>query len=129
MVSSVGVYDMIRVELDPNGEFNITEFGTVKKPDEFKALYAYSPYHHVKPGLPYPAVLMMTGANDGRVNPLNSRKFAAALQGAGGGGPILLRTSETSGHGIGSSLDERIEEQTDQLMFLYDQLGLTPPQP
>lgn len=108
VISQVGIYDMVRVELDPNGSFNTTEFGTVKDPAQFKALYAYSPYHHVRRGAPYPAVLLMTGANDGRVNPLHSRKFAAALQAAGSGGPVLLRTSDKSGHGIGSSLDERI---------------------
>jgi prolyl oligopeptidase len=126
VVSAVGIYDMIRVELDPNGAFNVTEFGTVQDPAQFKALYAYSPYHHVKKGAAYPAVLMLTGANDGRVNPLNSRKFAAALQAATSSDrPILLRTSKTSGHGIGSSLDDRIAEQTDELMFLFDQLGMS----
>ncbi|HEX2801903.1 MAG TPA: prolyl oligopeptidase family serine peptidase, partial [Phenylobacterium sp.] len=125
VVSAVGIYDMIRVELDPNGAFNVSEFGTVKDPDQFKALYAYSPYHHVRKGVAYPAVLMLTGANDGRVNPLHSRKFTAALQAATSSPrPILLRTSQSSGHGIGSSLDERIVEQTDELMFLYDQLGM-----
>ena len=126
VVSAVGIYDMLRVELDPNGAFNITEFGTVKDPAQFKALYAYSPLHHVRKGASYPAVLFLTGANDGRVNPLHSRKFAAALQAASGSDkPILLRTSKTSGHGIGSSLDDRIAEQTDQLMFLFDQLGMS----
>jgi prolyl oligopeptidase len=125
VISAVGIYDMIRVELDPNGSFNVTEFGTVKDADQFKALYAYSPYHHVVKGTPYPAVLMLTGATDGRVNPLHSRKFAAALQAAtSSNNPILLRTNKTSGHGIGSSLDERIAEQTDELSFLYDQLGM-----
>ena len=57
VVSYVGIYDMLRVELDPNGAFNVTEFGTVKDPDQFKALYAYSPYHHVKDGTAYPAIL------------------------------------------------------------------------
>jgi prolyl oligopeptidase len=130
VVSSVGIYDMLRVELDPNGSFNTTEFGTVKNPRQFQALYAYSPYHHVKSGTKYPAVLMLTGANDGRVNPMQSRKFTAALQGATGSGlPVLLRISTTSGHGIGSSLSERIDQQADQLAFLYDQLGMTlPPQ-
>src|ERR1700690_65730 len=111
VVSFVGIYDMLRVELDPNGAFNTTEFGTVKDPAEFKALYAYSPYHHVVKGTAYPAVLMLTGANDGRVNPMHSRKFAAALQAATSSShPILLRISKTSGHGIGSSLEERINE-------------------
>jgi prolyl oligopeptidase len=126
VVSAVGIYDMMRVELDPNGAFNITEFGTVKDPAQFKALYAYSPLHHVKPGTAYPAVLMTTGDNDGRVNPLHSRKFTAALQAATASDrPILLRTSKTAGHGHGSSLDDRISEQTDQLMFLFDQLGMS----
>ena len=125
VVSEVGLYDMLRVELDPNGAFNITEFGTVKDPAQFKALYAYSPYHHVRQGVDYPAVLMMTGANDGRVNPMQSRKFTAALQAATGSGlPILLRTTETGGHGIGASLDERIAKSTDRNMFLFDQLGM-----
>ncbi|HUC84086.1 MAG TPA: prolyl oligopeptidase family serine peptidase, partial [Candidatus Acidoferrales bacterium] len=79
VVSAVGIYDMLRVELDPNGAFNATEFGTVKDPAQFRALYAYSPYHHVAKGAKYPAVLMLTGANDGRVNPMQSRKFTAAL--------------------------------------------------
>jgi len=128
VISAVGIYDMIRVELDPNGSFNVTEFGTAKDPDHFKALYAYSPYHHVVKGTAYPAVLMLTGATDGRVNPLHSRKFAAALQAANSSNhPILLRTNKTSGHGIGSSLDERIAEQTDELSFLYDQLGMQYP--
>lgn len=126
VVSSVGIYDMIRSELDPNGAFNVSEYGTVKNPEQFRALYAYSPYHHVITGTPYPAVLMLTGATDGRVNPMQSRKFTAALQAASSSGlPILLRTSANSGHGIGSALNERIAEQTDMLTFLFDQLGMT----
>ena len=125
VVSQVGIYDMMRVELDPNGAFNVTEFGTVKNPAQFSALYGYSPYHHVVKGTAYPAVLLMTGANDGRVNPLHSRKFAAALQAAQGADrPILLRTSKTSGHGRGTSLDDRMFESTDLLMFLFDQLDM-----
>ncbi len=125
VVSAVGIYDMVRVELDPNGSFNTTEFGTVKNPDEFQALYAYSPYHHVVAKTAYPAVLMTTGATDGRVNPLHSRKFTAALQAASSSGqPILLRTNMHAGHGIGSSLSDRIAEQTDMLSFLFDQLGM-----
>ncbi len=126
VVSAVGIYDMLRVELDPNGAFNTAEFGSVKDPAQFKALYAYSPYHHVIAGEHYPALLLMTGDNDGRVNPLHSRKFLAAMQTAAPSGlPILLRTSATSGHGIGDSLDERIDNATDLLSFLFDQLGMT----
>jgi prolyl oligopeptidase len=125
VVSRVGIYDMLRVELGANGEFNITEFGSVKDPEQFKALFAYSPYHHVVKGTRYPAVLMTTGANDGRVEAWHSRKFTAALQAASISGlPVLLYTT-TSGHGMGSSRAERIEEHTDILDFLYDQLGMT----
>ncbi len=125
VISSVGIYDMVRVELDPNGSFNTTEFGTVKDEAQFKALYAYSPYHRVRQGEKYPAVLMMTGANDGRVNPMHSRKFTAALQAATASGlPVYLRISTKSGHGIGSSLDERISQSADWMAFLFDQLGM-----
>jgi prolyl oligopeptidase len=132
VVSYVGIYDMLRVELDPNGAFNVTEFGSVTDPDQFKALYAYSPYHHVKDGTAYPAILMPTGENDHRVNPMQSRKMIARLQAADSSGrPILLRTASNAGHGIGTSLDERIEQDADVLSFLFDQLGVsyTPPAP
>jgi prolyl oligopeptidase len=125
VVSYVGVYDMLRVELDPNGQFNITEYGTVKDPDQFKALYAYSPYHHVKDGTAYPAILMLTGENDHRVNPMQSRKMIARLQAATSSDrPILLRTSSSSGHGFGTALDEQINEDADVFSFLFDQLGI-----
>jgi prolyl oligopeptidase len=125
VVSFVGVYDMLRVELDPNGAFNVTEFGTVTDPEQFQALYAYSPYHRVADGTAYPAVLFLTGDNDGRVNPAHSRKMTARLQAATSSGlPVLLRTSASSGHGIGTSLNERIAEETDVYAFLFDQLGV-----
>ncbi len=125
VVSRVGIYDMLRAELDPNGAFNITEYGTVKDPAQFKALYAYSPYHHVKDGTAYPAILFMTGENDHRVNPMQSRKMTARLQAATSSGqPILLRTTANAGHGIGTALDERIEQSADFYSFLFDQLGV-----
>jgi prolyl oligopeptidase len=125
VVSSVGIYDMLRVELDPNGEFNVTEFGTVKDPDQFAALYAYSPYHNVKDAAAYPAVLFLTGQNDGRVNPAHSRKMTARLQTASTSGyPILLRTSAETGHGAGTSLDRRIDRQADIYAFLFRELGM-----
>ena len=126
VVSMVGIYDMLRVELDPNGAFNVPEFGSVKNPAQFKALYAYSPYHHVDNGVAYPAVLFLTGDNDGRVNPAQSRKMTARLQEANASKfPILLRTSANSGHGMGSSVDERINQMTDVYAFLFAQLGLS----
>ena len=126
VVSSVGIYDMLRVELAPNGAFNVTEFGTVKNPGQFKALYAYSPYHHVVDGTKYPAVLMMTGANDGRVAPYHSRKMTARLIAANkSDNPILLRTSSSAGHGMGTALSERIKQSADIYAFLFAQLGMT----
>ncbi len=125
VVSLVGIYDMVRLETDPNGAFNTTEYGTVKNPADFAAIYAYSPYHHVRKGTPYPAVLFTEGLNDGRVNPMQSRKFVAALQAATSSTrPILLRISKGAGHGIGSSLSEQIGLRTDIVMFLFDQIGM-----
>ena len=116
---------MLRVELDPNGQFNVTEFGTVKNSEQFQALYAYSPYHHVRDETKYPAVLLTTGENDGRVNPAQSRKMAGRLQAATASDrPILFRSTASAGHGIGTALKERIAEQADVLSFLFDQLGI-----
>lgn len=124
VVSHVGIYDMLRVELSPNGAFNVTEFGTVKEADQFRALYAYSPYHHVRDGVQYPAILFQTGANDPRVDPANSRKMTARLQATGTKQPVLLLTSSTSGHGIGTALSERVSRQVDVEAFLFAQWGL-----
>ncbi len=123
--SGVGIYDMLRVERDPNGAFNVTEFGSVADADQFRALYAYSPYHHVTDGRQYPAVLFTTGEHDGRVNPAHSRKMTARLQAAGAS--VLLRVSAHAGHGMGSSRSEVIAEQTDVWAFLFEQLGMPAP--
>jgi prolyl oligopeptidase len=122
-VSSVGIYDMLRVETSANGQFNVTEYGTVKDPEQFQALYAYSPYHHVKDGTRYPAILFLTGANDPRVDPLQSRKMTARLQAADPAGMVLLRTSANTGH-VGSSLKERIEQGVDMYAFIFAELGV-----
>ena len=126
VISFVGVYDMLRSEaITANAVFNIPEFGTVKDAEQFKALYAYSPYHHVTNGTAYPAVMFSTGANDPRVNPANSRKVTARLPAATSSKrPVFLRTSSTTGHGLDSSLHEQIEEGADVWAFLFDQLGL-----
>jgi prolyl oligopeptidase len=126
VISQVGIYDMLRVELAPNGAFNVTEFGTVKNPEQFKALYAYSPYHHLVDGTKYPSVLMMTGANDGRVAPYHSRKMTARLDEANESeNPILLRASSSAGHGQGTALSERIKQLADIYSFLFAQLRTT----
>ncbi len=129
VVSFVGVYDMLRVETSPNGVFNIPELGTVRDPAQFAALHAYSPYHRVIDGSRYPTVLFLTGANDPRVDPMHSRKMTARLQAAGA--TCLLRTSADSGHGLDSSLSQRIEEAVDVSAFLFAQLGVDyrPPNP
>jgi prolyl oligopeptidase len=124
VVSHVGIYDMLRLELQPNGAFNVTEYGTIKEADQFRALYAYSPYHHVVEGVQYPAVLFLTGDNDPRVDPANSRKMTAKLQASGTRRPVLLRTSSSSGHGFGTALNEVIAQDADVFAFIFDQLGV-----
>ncbi|HSJ85766.1 MAG TPA: prolyl oligopeptidase family serine peptidase [Anaerolineales bacterium] len=122
VASHVGVYDMLRVERDPNGAFNVTEYGTVTNPQHFEALYDYSPYHRVKQGTAYPAVLITAGENDGRVLAYHSRKMAAALQAASTSEkPILLRIN-TQGHGFGTPLEELIAEDADVYAFFASQL-------
>jgi prolyl oligopeptidase len=98
----------------------------VKVRPHFDALYAYSPYHHVVDGTVYPAVLMLTGAHDPRVDPYHSRKMTARLQATGTARPTLLRTSSSTGHGLGTPLDEGIAQQTDVFAFLFEQLGVAP---
>jgi prolyl oligopeptidase len=128
VVSRVGIYDMLRVERDPNGTFNTTEFGSTQDEAQFKALYAYSPYHHVQDGTAYPAVLMLTGETDGRVNPAHSRKMIARLQAATGSKrPVLLTINAHAGHGIGSALSIVVNQYADMYSFLFDQLGMKLP--
>jgi prolyl oligopeptidase len=108
VVSLVGIYDMLRVELSPNGAFNVPEFGSVKNPEQYKALRAYSPYHHVQDGQKYPATLFLTGVNDPRVDPMQSRKMTARMQAAvGDASPVLLRTSSNTGHGGDTRVSRR----------------------
>ena len=124
VIAEVGIYDMLRVELSPNGLFNTTEFGTVRDTAQFRALLAYSPLHNVKDGTPYPSLLLLTGVNDPRVTPGNSFQFAARLQASGTARPVLLRTSLTTGH-IGTPLDARNQQYADIFAFLFSQLGVT----
>ena len=123
-ISHVGLYDMLRFELSPNGEFIVPEYGTVTKREQFEALYSYSPYHRVKK-INYPSTLLLTGENDGRVDPMHSRKMVAALQAHNrSDNPILLRTSSDTGHGIGTPLEELIFMLTDRFAFLFDALDM-----
>jgi prolyl oligopeptidase len=125
VVGHVGIYDMLRSEQHPNGVFVVTEYGTVKDPEQFQAIYAYSPYQHVKDGTAYPAVFLLTGENDGRVDPANSKKMAARLQAATASKlPVLLQIGLDTGHGIGSGLSKAMEQVADVDAFLFQQLGV-----
>ncbi len=119
--AAVGVSDMLRMELTPNGAPNIAEFGTVKNPQHFKAMYALSPYHRVKDGQAYPAVIVTTGANDPRVDAWMPSKFAARLQAAtaknANAKPVWLRVDYEAGHGMGSSVSSQLDEQADVWSF------------
>ena len=125
VVSHVGIYDMLRVRADVQRRLQRDRVRLGEGPDQFKALYAYSPYHNVKDGVAYPSILFMTGANDPRVEPYHSRKMTARLQAANASEhPILLRTSHDTGHGMGTPLAAEIEENADGLSFLFHELGI-----
>lgn len=127
VLAHVPVLDMLRVETEPNGAFNVPEFGTVTNEAQFRALLAYSPVHHVVPGTAYPAVYLTAGLNDPRVDPYHARKMAALLQSASTSGrPVLLRVSGF-GHGVGSPLEERVAQSTDAWAFVFAELGVKPP--
>jgi prolyl oligopeptidase len=124
VVAMVPVMDMLRVELSPNGAYNVTEYGTVEDPELFQAMHAYSPYHNVEDGTAYPAVLLTAGEFDPRVDAYHAKKMAARLQAAASSGqPVLLRV-ESGGHGLGNSLDQRVSELADIYAFLFDRLGI-----
>ena len=123
-VAHVGYGDVLRTELAPNGEFNTTEFGTVKDSVQFRGMYGYSPYHHVTDGKTYPSILALTGVNDPRVPAWETFKMVARLQASGSKNPVLMRVSYDSGHGIGTALSERDQQMADVLMFLFDRLGV-----
>ncbi|MFT3707692.1 MAG: prolyl oligopeptidase family serine peptidase [Archangium sp.] len=124
VVAYVGYFDMLRFETAPNGVFNTTEYGSVSDEAQFKALSAYSPFHHVKKGTQYPPTIFLTGKNDPRVDPFHSRKMVAKLQASGSKQKFLLRTSDT-GHGGGTPLAERISQEVDAWVFVMDALGMS----
>ncbi len=122
---AVGVMDMLRFHKFTIGWAWISEYGSPENPEEFKALYAYSPLHNLKPGTAYPATLITTGDHDDRVVPAHSFKFAAALQAAQGGShPVLIRIETKAGHGAGKPTAKIIEEAADRWAFLVQVLGI-----
>jgi prolyl oligopeptidase len=115
--------DMLRFQKFMDGPYWVPEYGSSENEAQFSYLYAYSPYHHVKPGTKYPAVLFITGDGDTRVAPLHARKFAARLQAATTSDrPILLLYDTKSGHSGGRPVNKQIEEGTNVLSFLFWQL-------
>jgi prolyl oligopeptidase len=123
-VYNVGVLDAVRAEDSANGVTNVSEFGTVKDPSEFKALLEMSTYHQIQDGTAYPGVLLVHGMNDPRVDVWHSAKTAARLQAASRSGrPALLRLDPQAGHGIGSTASQADAQQADIQAFLLWQAG------
>lgn len=130
VVSFVGLYDMLHLDLWPNGQYGTYEFGAVTNAAEFAWLNAYSPLQHVRPGTAYPAVLLLTAENDPRVASWQSSKFAAALQKANTSTrPILLITRRGEGHGPNSSFSQAVSGIAAELSFFAEELGLAPAAP
>ncbi|HEY0821746.1 MAG TPA: prolyl oligopeptidase family serine peptidase [Rhizobacter sp.] len=130
VIPAVGALDMLRMETTANGVPNIPEFGSVKTEAGFRSLLAMSTYAHIKPGTPYPAVLLTHGVNDPRVEVWTSTKTAARLMAATTSGkPVLLRLEYDAGHGIGSTKKQQLEERADMLAFFLWQMGVAGYQP
>jgi prolyl oligopeptidase len=131
VVCQVPLLDMLHYQDFQIAKLWIPEYGSAENPEQFKWLYAYSPYHHVKPGAEYPAILFMTADTDTRVDPMHAKKMAALMQAEAKNGtsrnrPILLRIETKAGHGAGKPLTKQIEEFTDVYSFLFWQLGVKP---
>ena len=129
VVCQVPLLDMIHYQNFQIAKLWIPEYGSSENADQFKWLYAYSPYHHVKSGAEYPAVLFMTADTDTRVDPMHAKKMAALMQAEARNGdsktrPILLRIESKAGHGAGKPVTKQIEEFTDVYSFLFWQLGM-----
>src|SRR5215467_4856069 len=128
VVCQVPLLDMLRYQNFQIAKLWIPEYGSSDNPDQFKWLYAYSPYQHVKSGAEYPAILFMTGDFDTRVDPMHAKKMAALMQAVAKNGesktrPILLRIESKAGHGAGKPVAKQIEELTDVYSFLFWQVG------
>ncbi|HKQ70446.1 MAG TPA: prolyl oligopeptidase family serine peptidase [Polyangiaceae bacterium] len=124
-VCSVPLLDMLRYHRFRIAKLWISEYGSAEDPKQFEWLYGYSPYHRVKAGVQYPAVLLTTAESDTRVDPLHARKMAAALQAATGSEhPVLLRVDTKAGHGAGKPIAKQVEEATDVYSFLFAELDV-----
>jgi prolyl oligopeptidase len=124
-VAQVPLMDMVRYQRFAIAKLWIPEYGTSEDPTQFQFLYAYSPYHHVHEGTAYPAIMLTAGESDSRVDPLHARKMTAMLQHASiSGEPIVLRTEDKAGHGIGKPTAMRLDEMTDVLSFVFWKLHM-----
>ena len=112
----------MRYHLFGSGKTWISEYGSADDADDFAALFAYSPYHHVAKGTKYPATLILSADSDDRVDPMHARKFAAELQWASSGGPVLLRIEKHSGHGGADLVRATVEKLADEYAFALDQM-------
>ncbi|MGE5464374.1 MAG: prolyl oligopeptidase family serine peptidase, partial [Syntrophothermus sp.] len=125
-IPHVGVMDMLRFHKFTIGWAWVSDYGSPDDPEQFKTLYSYSPYHNLKPGTAYPATLTTTADHDDRVVPGHSFKFAARLQACQNGEtPVLIRIQTKAGHGFGKPVAIQIEESSDILAFLWDQLRMS----
>ncbi len=125
---AVGVMDMLRFQKFTAGRYWVDDYGSSDNPEEFKAIYAYSPYHNLKPGTKYPATLVTTADTDDRVVPGHSFKFIAKLQYCQAGpAPVLARIETRAGHGAGKPTSKQIEEVADQWAFLVKNLHMQLP--
>jgi prolyl oligopeptidase len=128
-VPAVGVMDMLRFHEFTAGRFWVDDYGSSEDPEEFEALYAYSPYHNAKPGTEYPAILVTTADTDDRVVPGHSFKYAAAMQQAqAGDAPVLIRIETRAGHGSGKPTDMIIQDYADRWAFLVHNLDMQLPE-
>ncbi|MBU0618340.1 MAG: prolyl oligopeptidase family serine peptidase [Planctomycetes bacterium] len=122
---AVPLLDMVRYHRFSIARLWIPEYGSAEDPEQFKYLHAYSPYHHVRPGVKYPAVLFTTAESDSRVDPMHARKMTALMQVAGSSdNPILLWVEQKAGHGKGKPLRQQIAERVDSWVFFMWQLGM-----
>jgi prolyl oligopeptidase len=125
VVCGVPLVDMVRYHLFGSGKTWIPEYGSAEDPTHFKALHAYSPYHKVKKGVAYPALLVLSTDSDDRVDPNHARKFTAAVQHASSSGaPALLRIEKQAGHSGADMVKQTVESGTDAFAFLAQQLGM-----
>ena len=126
VVCGYPLLDMVRFQQFLVARFWVPEYGSAEDPEQFRYIRAYSPYHNVKKGTKYPATLFITGDSDTRVDPLHARKMAALVQAANGGSrPVLLRYDTKAGHSGGPPVSKQIEDLTDELSFLFWQLGVS----